>query len=57
MTYMESKLTNTTQAGFHGPNMAIIIQDNITESLDNLTMATTGENMCSHSLTEPSNIW
>ena len=32
---------STTQASFHGANMAITIQDKITESLENLNMATT----------------
>ena len=34
---------NTTQAGFHGSNMAITMQGNIFEALENLAMDTISE--------------
>ena len=42
MTYVNS-MHNATQAGFCGANMAIKMQDNIYEALDNLAMAATEE--------------
>ena len=35
------KRINANQVRFHGENMAITIQDNITKALDNLAMSTT----------------
>ena len=43
----ELKCINTTQAGFHGTNMDIKMQYNITDLLENLAMAKTPENMYS----------
>ena len=48
---------NATQAGFHGVNMAITMQYNITKTLDNLATATTSEKMLSPRYPAPINSW